>query len=111
MTTEQMQHIAEREYPYENGSFVSDPYENSIIEKKRDAFKHGLTYSKWIAVEDGLPERSEKYKDDSEIVQIDTGNTVSIGYYSFAKKRWFCVQFGWSEVIAWQERPEPYKQA
>lgn len=112
MTPEQLQAIAEREYPYENGSFVSDPYENSIIEKKRDAFIHGLTYSKWVKVEDGceMPREHKRIGWRTEAVALTVDGETVPGYYSHLAKAWFNGPNNIVSPTAWQPLPEPYKK-
>lgn len=120
MTPEQMQQIAEREYPYigeDSRAFYS---KHDITGIQQQAFIHGLTYSKWVKVEDGckMPERDPLFEDeglDETIhvnVTVDSGN-VFTAYYSYTEGCWLYYNSSSKVrgiVTAWQPLPEPYKK-
>lgn len=102
MTPEQMQAIAEREYPISDTGFFSG--------MQQKAFLHGLAYSKWIAVEDGLPEAHSVFPERSVRVDVTTSlGEVLNGYYLFTTGAWKVDGIS-LPVTAWQPLPEPYKK-
>ena len=70
--------------------------------------------SKWIDVNDRLPEDDERYKGDNFITVLVTSNDGEIALinryiwlegYGY---EWGCKNF--KEVVAWMPLPEPYKK-
>lgn len=91
-------------------------YNNNVlhgtIDQQYKNFKALLP--KWIPVTERLPEdKVNPITRDAYVypVTVDLGGATDIRYYSFCRGHWY--NQGPKEmdelVIAWQERPEPYK--
>lgn len=70
--------------------------------------------ARWIPVDERLPEEKiNPITQDSYVypVTVAFGDLVDIRYYSFCRGHWY--NHGQEEldrlVVAWQERPEPYR--
>lgn len=80
-----------------------------------EEIKSMLNNGKWILVEDRLPENNTVYPVIQESfvypVTVDLGGITDIRYYSFYSGHWYNqgTKIMDDLVIAWMERPEPYR--
>ena len=70
--------------------------------------------SKWIDVNDRLPEDDERYKDEDLITVLATLNNGEIAlitrYVWFEDYGYEWCWKNFKEVVAWMPLPEPYKR-
>lgn len=97
-----------------NGKYTGDSCFGCPVKIENCEIRDRVYRRRWIPVEERLPEEKlNPITQDSYVypVTVVFGDLVDIRYYSFCLGHWY--NHGPEEldrlVVAWQERPEPYK--